>query len=445
MLHWAAYLANEELVIELLLRLVHPHNCHAYKTTTPLHIASQRGHLSICWILLLSDEFSLDVVDEYGNTPLHTAAANGHASLVKCLLDHGADWTKRNKYRFTALEVASNETCRDILKQVAYHPTLTREERLEMKRTQKESYQELESSMKNLMAKDAQENELQSMIQKCEKFGMRKEIIDQARQCVHWLRVRSKTLKCMQAVKEITPVVNATSFQVVNELKFYIQKVQQNVIEMPVEVSDVIAEAVELCKRSKTEFDLHSACRRLDAIKCGSELDLQMMEILRGLMVAAGEHSGDEDLIGKANSILCRLTSELELQKANDAVPTVRLPEPGMTPKQAALYWQTEDVGCIEQTEVYPLPPPDDGYIWIKSASYQTLERAVNDLELKINKATECDGNTELIHACASLLKSRRADLKLLQSKDEEDRAAAIAIAEKAAKKLLQKKKKSKK
>eukprot|EP00957_Ditylum_brightwellii_P111131 8473784-Ditylum_brightwellii.AAC.1 len=44
--------------------------------STPLHCAAARGHLTVCWLLLLSS-FSIDDVDNLGNTPLHRAASSG--------------------------------------------------------------------------------------------------------------------------------------------------------------------------------------------------------------------------------------------------------------------------------------------------------------------------------------------------------------------------------
>lgn len=49
-----------------------------------------------------------------------------------------------------------------------------------------------------------------------------------------------------------------------------------------------------------------------------------------------------------------------------------------MIPKD---YWQPEDVGFIEETDGYPLPPSDEGgrpleYIWIPSKSLRELSTA---------------------------------------------------------------------
>ena len=105
-----------------------------------MHIAAQRNHLSICWLLLLpQDELDiagntqrrkrvdnedakniltiLDQVDKWGNTPLHTAAANGHDKLVKWFLTIGADRKTKNMFCLTPFDVASDNVCRSLLRE----------------------------------------------------------------------------------------------------------------------------------------------------------------------------------------------------------------------------------------------------------------------------------------------------------------------------------------
>ncbi|KAG9408446.1 hypothetical protein AC1031_021685 [Aphanomyces cochlioides] len=57
--------------------------------TTPLHVSSAAGHLTIVKELL-DHGAVVNATDNVGQTPLHMAAQNGHAHVVKELLAHGA-------------------------------------------------------------------------------------------------------------------------------------------------------------------------------------------------------------------------------------------------------------------------------------------------------------------------------------------------------------------
>ena len=52
---------------------------------------------------LQSCKLSVNAVDFNGQTPLHLAAGSGNAQVVKCLLDHGADATVRDKFGFMSI------------------------------------------------------------------------------------------------------------------------------------------------------------------------------------------------------------------------------------------------------------------------------------------------------------------------------------------------------
>ena len=58
--------------------------------TSPLHFASQHGHLSTAEVLLRAG-ISRDARTKVDRTPLHVAAQEGHLEIVNLLVRNGAD------------------------------------------------------------------------------------------------------------------------------------------------------------------------------------------------------------------------------------------------------------------------------------------------------------------------------------------------------------------
>jgi ankyrin repeat protein len=69
---------------------------------TPLHVASQFGHLDVVkW--LLDHNADVHVHDDKGDTPLHLAAIEGHLEVARILLEHNAEVNSRNNDGSTPL------------------------------------------------------------------------------------------------------------------------------------------------------------------------------------------------------------------------------------------------------------------------------------------------------------------------------------------------------
>ena len=90
-LHWACYLGNAEVVkIILMAKNDSLREMRDGRGQTPLHIASNKGHLKIV-NLLLQAHADPNVRDIDGATPLYSASLQGHIAIVRQLLEAHAD------------------------------------------------------------------------------------------------------------------------------------------------------------------------------------------------------------------------------------------------------------------------------------------------------------------------------------------------------------------
>ncbi|KAJ1548822.1 hypothetical protein HK405_014554 [Cladochytrium tenue] len=78
------------------------------KTLTPLHIATQGGHIEMVR-LLLEHGAEKDARTKKQTTPLHWAAQNGHDRVARLLLDRGADLNARTAEQSTPLHFAGED------------------------------------------------------------------------------------------------------------------------------------------------------------------------------------------------------------------------------------------------------------------------------------------------------------------------------------------------
>ena len=106
-LHYAAYLGLHT-VVELLINECSQDVCSRDSTNnaTPLHLASQNGHLKAA-CKLVERGADLTVQDNYGETPLHVAMNHGRVDVALMLIERGADLTAKDEYGKSPLHIAS--------------------------------------------------------------------------------------------------------------------------------------------------------------------------------------------------------------------------------------------------------------------------------------------------------------------------------------------------
>lgn len=86
---------TQEGIVHMLLARGADVNIQNNRGQTPLHIAAQRGDMSIVRLLLTSKFINVDAQDCWGATPLHLASENGHIEVVKLLVAHNAQLNVR--------------------------------------------------------------------------------------------------------------------------------------------------------------------------------------------------------------------------------------------------------------------------------------------------------------------------------------------------------------
>ena len=410
---------------------------------TPLHWAACKGHLRIAW-LLIEQGYSPNDVDDVQNTPLHLAAANGHVHVVNCLVEDGADPRAKNAFRNTPLDVSTVRPVRECLLKAADAPasSAAAEAALASKHAENlESYYRVESELRELVEGRASLEtadaivRLRAALQAAEEVDISKGAIEAGRRAVEMLELKKELTEQIILVNANQPIVTQTAYvSLVNKLARLVK--QGDALAVP---AQLIEEAEFLIKKSHAEYWLRMGCNKLAPLECAGDDDVGDMDRLKKSIAKAEGMRAEESLVKAAKVLRDRLDGELELRRAIDAIPQVKLPiaEP---PKD---YWAEDDLGRIEDDYPdFPLPPESGEYVWIPAKSLALLRTAAERLDSALEAAKRSEANAALIGEAGEKAKVSADELKQLERKDDEDRELIFMQTEKAAKKLKKKKKK---
>eukprot|EP01103_Thecamoeba_quadrilineata_P008507 TRINITY_DN18245_c0_g1_i1.p1 TRINITY_DN18245_c0_g1~~TRINITY_DN18245_c0_g1_i1.p1 ORF type:complete len:1376 (-),score=404.05 TRINITY_DN18245_c0_g1_i1:63-4190(-) len=80
-----------------------------------LHAAAYEGHWKACAVLLAAAPLSVQCVDDDRRTALHRAAWRGHSDCVEGLIENGADVSLKDRFGFTAFQLAQKSHQKDVL------------------------------------------------------------------------------------------------------------------------------------------------------------------------------------------------------------------------------------------------------------------------------------------------------------------------------------------
>ena len=477
-LHWAANFGNLRIVSAL----IDAQAAQAYKTATdqmaalekeglaappdvsavvkntPLHWASFKGHHRVVWMLLCAG-FSVGDVDDVGNTALHLASANSHAATVKMLLDNGANAHTRNIFSNTAKDVATEESIRSMLERAMSKAAPTEDQAMQMQAVNAQKYADAETALIDAIEKKDKLG-LEGAMKKAEAVGLDPDRVAEGEVAVALEAQGEAIRKAMEELSANSPIVTQRAYTTyVNRLSRLIKKAEMNVAGGDASYLDPPKAVVQ---KAHSEYWLKMASMKFDGVEIATEELLPYVDKLESALKKCEANAGGEELCKESGTLLFRLRAEIELAAAFEAIPaddTIKMPLPEYeTPKAEVAYWADtaeQDNGRFDDTtEGFPLPPQVSGeeegqfvdgeYVWIKSKTLQLLQSTNDRLQAALDAGTEGKANEGLCEAAKVKLVEVAGKLKILNIKDEADKAKDLEKVEKDAKKLRKKKGKGK-
>lgn len=432
---------------------------------TPLLWATYRGHLRVIWHLL-NDGYSPNDLDKMGNNALHLAAAIGDLRILKVLIDDGGNANLVNHYKNLPVDMAKNKDSREMLKQamiagasmtekdiVAKHEDNMRKYQRMMynlrgaveragelcKSDILGSFAELAKQQEKL--KDASLTLSDALVEGCD-WCLDKDIITEGED---YLRKLELTQELMG------DIISLQGFVPIKTQDVYLEHVTK--VEKSIEACHSIgiteaqlSNALDLVSRCQIEYWLNVLLVRLKDVVTADDSNEHDMNKLKAALNKAEFLRADAKLIEDGRKFLGRLLAELGMSRAIEAIPAYKLPLPPdvIAPEG---YWDERNLGKFsEETEGFPLPPPDKSdYIWLPAAAYTELGAALDRLKESCNGSEELGANPDITEKCKTTIAQVEKDYKALEAKDTSDRASALEVVKKMAKKLRAKNKKAQK
>ena len=113
-LYYAVFCGFSELAERLIMTHGENVNAQRYDGRTPLHVASEKGHVDAVHVLL-NNWADVGSRDNANWTPLHFASYEGNLEVVQLLLDHGADVNAQSNAGSTPVFLASESGHKEVV------------------------------------------------------------------------------------------------------------------------------------------------------------------------------------------------------------------------------------------------------------------------------------------------------------------------------------------
>jgi hypothetical protein len=279
---------------------------------------------------------------------------------------------------------------------------------------------------------------LQDAIDMGKEYSLDEDLIIQAEILLKKIEVSQELADDLLTVERAAPM---------KEQSVYIQNIYklEKSIEKAMEVKvdeQQISYGMQLITKCQSEYWLNVLLERLKDVTTANDANEHDMNKLRAALGKAEDLRADETLVETATRFLGRLDAELGLFRALKAIPPYKPPQEN--PPEG--YYTERDIGKIEENEGYPLPPAETGeYVWIQSETLIAFSAAVAKLREIYTSPDAQHANPKIVQDAKERLTKAEKELKALETKEENDKNAAMEVAKKAAKKLKSGKKKKEK
>jgi len=402
---------------------------------TPLLWACVKGHLRIVWLLLI-EGYSPNDLDEMGNNALHLAAVTGNVKIVKALIDDGAMPNLVNMYKNLPIDMATDKEVRELITEaMTKNASMTTADIEAKHESNLKSYTRLVNSLDTALASAASRESnptseairtLADAVRISKEWGLDEAQIIKGELLIVKLEVGQDLMADILATQSKTPMRTQSQYV---EACHRLEKTLVRAESVGVDKTQV-QYGRDLIKRCQIEYWICTLAERLKGIECASDANEHDMVNLKKSIQKGQALNASEEILEEVILLHKRLDCELGMSRALQSIPVVRLPMENPPPE----YWQESDTGHIKETEEYPAPPADNNneYIWEPAESFVALQKAIANLKESYGGSEASGANAALIAEAKIKLVKAEKEIKLLMAKNEQDRLAAIDVAQKA-------------
>lgn len=288
-----------------------------------------------------------------------------------------------------------------------------------------------EASKPKLITTENVDKLLEAAIDEAKRWEVDELMIEESNKILNKLLLYQDLQQLCSSITKLCPIRKQEEYIAqVNHLERAIERAESLGLDR-----QSVQAARDLVLRCQIDYWLNTVLAKLAGVTQAMEHHEHDINKLRNTIQKAETFGATDSLIEEASTRLRRLDLELEMSRAVGGYQKEKLPIDNPPPD----YWQPCDTGHVVQTPEYPLPPESGEYIWEPSEAYTRARTTLDRLKKCIQGIDNFKINEALIAEVKDKIVKSEKDMKLLDAKDGQDKAAAIEAATKAAKKLKKK------